>query len=178
MARMFKIYTIIAILFISNTLFAAGIEMSSSDFLDKGVLPVLYTCDGKGVPPQLTWGASAKDIKSFMLIMTSTDKENEPKYHWILYNIPPSLKELPELMSKIPTGSQIAKNSWGNTNYQSPCPDRGSAQSYIFTLYALNNKVDLKPDSSPESILTQIKSNIIETGSITAIYSRWPVPLN
>jgi Raf kinase inhibitor-like YbhB/YbcL family protein len=141
-------------------------------------LPVLYTCDGKNVPPQLTWTHPAKEAQSLILIMSSSDAKSEQKYHWVLHNIPPTTTELPELMSKLPHGAKLAKNSWGSADYQSPCPERGDVQSYIFTLYVLNKKVDIKPDTTPEQILDQIKNNIIQTGNITAVYSRWPVALN
>jgi len=168
----------IGILVFSATSYAEQIEMASDDFLDKGVLPVLYTCDGKNVPPQLTWTKLPKETQALALVMTSTEKDKKEKVHWILHNIAPNTKNIPELMSKLPAGAQVAKNSWGNTNYQSPCPDRGTAQSYLFTLYALNKKVTLPADTTPENILTTLKANTIQTGHITAIYSRWPVALN
>jgi hypothetical protein len=179
MKRLYKIYSALITLLISTTSFAANFEMSSEDFLDKGVLPVRYTCDGKGVPPQITWSNPDKNTQSLILIMTSIDKSKVQKYHWILYNLPSNLKNLPEAMTKMPNdGPKVAKNSWGQSDYHSPCPERGGVQSYVFTLHALNKKLNIDANASPESIIDQIKNSIIQSGNLTAVYSRWPVPLN
>jgi Raf kinase inhibitor-like YbhB/YbcL family protein len=60
--------------------------------------------------------------------------------HWMLINIPPTIKEIPEGYKKSDAvNCIICKNSFGYNNYGGPQPPQGTENhKYIFTLYALN----------------------------------------
>ena len=162
-------------LFILSSAHADELDMSSEDFLDSGVLPVLYTCDGKGVSPQLSWTNAAKNAKSFALIFSDKDTKPTELYHWVLYNIPASTTALESDLQKLPAGSATGTNSWDKTTYFSPCPPRGSIHKYVFTLYTLDQKIQLPNNKDAVAVMNAMKGHILQTDTLTAVYSRWPV---
>ena len=112
--------------------------LTTNAFLDEGILPVLYTCDGKDASPQFSWTNVPAKASVLALIVTDKDAPGGEFYHLVLFNIPKTTTELPEGMTKPPAGAEIAKNSFDKAAYNGPCPPKGSSHNYTFTLYALD----------------------------------------
>ena len=94
-------------------------------------------------------------------------------YHWVLYNIPKNISSLPSTENKLPAGLTVGKNSLGNAQYKGPCPPKGAAHSYIFTLYALDTKLNLPAGADAQALLTAMDKHILAKTKLTATYSRW-----
>ena len=159
-------------LFFSITAQATDFTMTSDSILDEGLIPTKYTCDGKNISPHLAWTKPPAKTKSFALITTGNDIPGKTSYHWIIYNIPEATKTLPEDV-KLSSGMQIAKNSWDMENYRGPCGPRGSTLVYIFTLYALDSKLQLPPHTDATGVLNAMQKHIIAKVSINSTYNRW-----
>lgn len=145
--------------------YASELMLRSKDFNSKGVMPVLYTCDGKGVNPNLFWDNPPEKTRSFVLMMT--EKDSHPtNYLWVLYNIPKSINHLTE-NSAIP--NQIAVSQ----SYTPPCPPTGEMAYYNFTLYALSSSLNLKNASSVEDVIAAMETLILDKAEISIPYPRW-----
>ena len=73
------------------------------------------------------------------LKLTSPDP-SAPKMtwvHWVLYNIPASVRSLPEAVRQLPPGTLEGLNDWERTGYGGPCPPIGRHR-YFHKLYALD----------------------------------------
>jgi hypothetical protein len=59
--------------------------------------------------------------------------------HWVLYNLPSAVRELPEgiLGEALPPGTREGQNNWRNLGYGGPCPPIGRHR-YFHKLYALD----------------------------------------
>ena len=171
---LFTIISIIAI--IASSVYAEETAttfiLSTNAFLDQGALPVLYTCDGKDVSPQFEWAGLPAKTQSLVFIMSDAKTPSGIFYHWVLYNIPTSTTHLPQGTDK-PTGSLIGKNSFGKLQYNGPCPPKGSAHSYEFTLYALDSKLTLPAEADAKTVLDTIQKHMLGKTQLTAVYSRW-----
>jgi Raf kinase inhibitor-like YbhB/YbcL family protein len=71
--------------------------LTSESFLHEGEIPIHHTCEGKNVPPELSWRDPPSGTKSLALIVDDPDAPDPkaPKMtwvHWVLYNIPPSAR--------------------------------------------------------------------------------------
>lgn len=148
-------------------------KLTTSTFLDAGELPVLYTCDDKDISPELHWDHIPTQAQSLALLVTDPDAPGGTFYHWILYNIPTNINSLSENIQNLPTSVLVGKNDFGNLHYSGPCPPKGSSHTYIFTLYALNSKINLPAGASGPSVLKEIEPHIIAKTSISAVYTRW-----
>jgi len=152
---------------------ANAFTMNTTAFLDKGLLPVLYTCDGKDKSPELSWTGVPAKTTSLALIVDDMDAPTPPFYHWVLYNIPNTVTMLPEGVSKLPAGVMTGKNSWGTEEYKGPCPPKGTSHTYVFTLYALDTKLNLPAGAEAKKVIEAMQNHIIEKVTLTAVYSRW-----
>lgn len=66
-----------------------------------GQIPSKYTCEGDDISPPLKWDGVPERAKSLVLIVDDPDAPDPgaPKrvwVHWVLYNLPPEAKSLPE----------------------------------------------------------------------------------
>src|SRR3990167_6593208 len=88
---------------ITTETYADDLTLSTTAFLDAGILPVLYTCDGKDISPQFAWSNAPSNTKSYALIFEDKEAPDGLFYHWIVYNIPSQTQELAEGTSTFPS---------------------------------------------------------------------------
>ena len=72
------------------------IQLSTASFTPGGNIPKKFTCSGADVSPELSWAAPPPGTKSIALIVDDPDAPAGTWNHWLLYNLPPSVHELPE----------------------------------------------------------------------------------
>ena len=133
------------------------------------------TCDGQDVSPRISWSGVPNNTKSLALIVEDPDAPGGLFVHWVIYNIDPSLKGLPEGIPKTEVVSGIGLqgvNSFGKIGYGGPCPPRGSTHRYIFRIYALKEAVQLGPGASRNDLLRAMEGKIIAVGETIVNYGR------
>ena len=143
--------------------------LTTEAFLDNGALPTLYTCDSKNISPQLSWANPPAKTQSFALIFVDPTASTDKKYLWALYNIPATTTSLDEGITSLPEGTLQ-----GKTSYIGPCPAKGSVHTYVFTLYALDQKLSLPAGADGEALIKAMANHVLGKSVLTAIYSRWP----
>ena len=151
------------------------LAVSSSAFQEGGKIPAKYTCEGQDVSPVITWGEPPAETQSFALIMDDPDAPGGVFTHWVLFNLPADSRELPEAMptqAKLPDGSLQGKNDFGKTGYGGPCPPSGRPHRYQFTLYTLDQPLDLKAGASKKSVIDAMQGHILAQGRLTGTYQR------
>ena len=112
MRRLILFCLYLLFIFFNSSIYAEDFNFTSNAFADNGVLPVHYTCDGEGISPQLSWSALPTQAKSLVILLTSLGKDKIEKYHWILYDLPITLKELPENFKTLPKGAKMLANNY------------------------------------------------------------------
>ena len=127
-------------------------SLKSSAFEDGQRIPERYTCKGEDISPPLSWEAPPKGTKAFALIVDDPDAPGGTFTHWIVWNLPSSLRALPEgvKVKTLDPDIREGKNDFGTLGYRGPCPPRGhGTHRYRFHLYALKEPV---PADVPEGI--------------------------
>jgi Raf kinase inhibitor-like YbhB/YbcL family protein len=119
-------------------------SLTSSAFAEGGDIPTRYTCEGQDVAPPLAWSEPPSGTRSLALVVDDPDAPDPkaPKMtwvHWVLYNLPPTARELPDAVdpSALPSGTREGLNDWKRTGYGGPCPPIGRHR-YFHKLYALD----------------------------------------
>jgi Raf kinase inhibitor-like YbhB/YbcL family protein len=148
----------------------ASLELRSNSFSGDTIPRTFSSCDHKdGASPQLSWGAPPEHTQSFALIVVDKDSPFGFKFtHWLLYDIRPDKRQLPEDIPKqeqLPDGSRQGHNDYDRIGYVGPCPPRGTHR-YVFTLFALDTKLDLPPGASKNQIEKAMKGHILATGEL------------
>ena len=120
------------------------LALTSPAFTDQGRIPKKYTCEGEDISPPLSWSGTPEGTKSFTLIVDDPDAPDPsaPRMtwvHWVLYNLPSTITELPEgaLKEALPAGTREGQNDWKNLGYGGPCPPIGRHR-YFHKLFALD----------------------------------------
>jgi len=143
---------------------AMSFALRTTAFANGGDIPAKYTCSGADVSPQLTWTEPPARTQSLALIVDDPDAPRGTFTHWILYNLNPQTKELPENFPKAgpaPRGAARGRNGFGATGYRGPCPPPGKPHRYFFKLYALDTKLNLKPDATQDELESAMKGHVL-----------------
>jgi Raf kinase inhibitor-like YbhB/YbcL family protein len=115
--------------------------LSSPAFIQDGIIPLKYTCEGEGISPALAWSSGPEGTQSYALIMVDKDVPFSGEFvHWVVFNLPSDCRGLPENFTEIKNvsiGAVIALNGAGKCQYYPPCPV-GGTHTYRFCLYALD----------------------------------------
>ena len=133
------------------------LTLTSPAFSHQGEIPKRYTCEGEDTSPALSWSDPLEGTKSFALIVDDPDAPDTlaPRMtwvHWVLYNLPPTARELPAEIGReaLPRGTREGQNDWKRTGYGGPCPPIGRHR-YFHKLYALDTVLpDLGTPTKPE----------------------------
>jgi hypothetical protein len=94
--------------------------------------------------------------------------------HWVLYDIPVEIRQLPERVapqSTLPNGGVQGKNDFGKLGYGGPCPPSGTHR-YFFKLYALDRQLELEPGTTKNQLEVAMDGYILATAQLIGRYSR------
>jgi Raf kinase inhibitor-like YbhB/YbcL family protein len=155
-----------------------SLVLTSSAFVAGGEIPSIYTCEGRDVSPPLSWSGVPDAAKSLVLIVDDPDAP-DPKaprmtyVHWVLYNMPPTTRELPEAVAArdLPPGTGEGLNDWKRTGYGGPCPPIGRHR-YFHKLYALDRVLlDLGTPTKAE-LEAAMRGHFLEQTELVGTYQK------
>ncbi len=152
-----------------------SIQLTSTAFKEGEAIPKKYTCDGQDVSPSLSWTDLPAGAKSLALIADDPDAPAGTWVHWVLFNIPVSLRGLPEGVAKTATVPGVGvqgNNDFRKTGYGGPCPPRGKPHRYFFKVYALDSVLQLNPGAGKADLEKAMKGHILGQGQLMGKYSR------
>ena len=152
-----------------------ALTVSSSAFKEGDRIPAKYTCQGQDVSPPLAWGEPPAGTQSFALIVDDPDAPGGVFTHWVLFNIPPDSRNLPEAVptqAELASGALQGKTDFGKIGYGGPCPPPGRPHRYQFTLYALDQPLGLEGGTSKKQLLSAMEGHILAQGQLTGTYQR------
>jgi len=161
-----------------NTEMKGGREMKinvgSAAFTEAGMIPKQYTCDGADISPPLSWSTVPEGTKSIAIIVDDPDAPAGTWVHWLVYNLPPDLKGLPEnILAKetIANGGMQGMTDFRRIGYGGPCPPSGTHR-YIFKVYAVDKLLDLYPGAIKKRLLQAMEGHILAEGELMGKYRR------
>jgi hypothetical protein len=150
-------------------------SISSSDFQSGGEIPRKFTCDGADASPELSWSEPPAGAQTLALIADDPDAPGGTFTHWVLFNLPAAVNNLAANVSKVdelPNGARQGRNGFRKIGYGGPCPPPGKAHRYFFKLYALDQKLDLKPGAGKEELEKAIEGHTLARAEIVGQYGR------
>jgi len=150
-------------------------QLTSTAFSDGAAIPAKYTCDEKDLSPPLKWSGAPETAKSLALIADDPDAPVGTWTHWVLFDLPPKVSELPEDVPKgqnISGGGRQGLNDFKRLGYGGPCPPPGKPHRYFFRIYALDSLLDLKPGSTKKEVERAMEKHILAHGELMGRYQR------
>ncbi|NWF59010.1 MAG: YbhB/YbcL family Raf kinase inhibitor-like protein [Fischerella sp.] len=149
-------------------------NLESIAFEANGLVPAKYTCDGADISPPLNWNEPPSGTESFALIVDDPDAPRRTFVHWVLYDLPATVRQLPEKIAAVknlPDGGVQGKNDFGNFGYGGPCPPSGTHR-YFFKLYALDKKLGLQPGATKNQLEAAMDGHILAEAELIGRYQR------
>jgi phosphatidylethanolamine-binding protein (PEBP) family uncharacterized protein len=148
----------------------ADIALQSPDIGADSALPATFTCDGSNTWPALQWqGVPAGTQELVLFAMNVAPVGGELFFDWALAGIDPALSELES--AKLPKGAVAGQNSFGKSGYEI-CPSQGSAETYVFALYALPQRLAAQKGFDPTALRRQVQAISKNAGILAASYGR------
>jgi Raf kinase inhibitor-like YbhB/YbcL family protein len=157
-------------------------------FPDGGQIPVKFSqaapgvAPGEGTSPAMSWANAPAATQSFFLHMHDMDlarnKTTDDQAHWVLWNIPATASGLPE---GVPKGSPLPDGSYQisatGPMYRGPgAGAKGPFHHYVFELYALDTKLDVKPSADAfetrANVMKAIQGHILAKAVYGGLFRR------
>ncbi len=160
------------------------------------------TIDGKSTPgenirPAIRWSAGPEATRSYAVIVTDADvpadlsianqedlliAEDMPRqvfHHWVLFNISPTVNEIPGVPYPPGFGRMGANDvARDKVSYSGPCPPWNDAQvhRYAFTVYALDvpRLPGLGEGAMPNDVVELTEKHAIARGEQVGTYTLNP----
>lgn len=152
-----------------------ALQLTTPAFKPGGDIPAQHTCDGSDRSPALNWNAPPEGTQSFALLLEDPDAPRGTWVHWVLYDLPPTERELPAGVPPertLPSGARQGRNDFGGTGYGGPCPPPGPAHRYYFRLYALDKKLELPAGSTRAQADRSMRGHILADAELMGRYQR------
>lgn len=167
---------------------APAMTLTIPGYPDGGQIPVKFTQAAPGVPvgegtsPAIQWANAPAGTQSFVLNMHDMDvtrnKTSDDQAHWVVWNIPASVKGFPE---GVPKGSQMPDGSYQisatGPMYRGPgAPANGPFHHYVIEFYALDSKLDVKPSADAfatrADVMKAIQGHILAKAVYSGLFRR------
>jgi Raf kinase inhibitor-like YbhB/YbcL family protein len=148
--------------------------LTSRAFRHEGDIPDHYTCVGENVSPPLNWSDPPDGTRSFALIAEDLDTPVGTITHWVLYNIPPESRHLPEALphrKSFPDGTVQGRNGMRRSAYMGPCPPWGKHR-YLFRIFALDIMLKVDARMTKKKLLKAMANHILGESALMGHYSK------
>ena len=130
-------------------------------------IPARHTCDDADVAPALSWTTVPNDTVELAVTMVDLDANF---VHWVMVGISPTRTSLAE--DEVPPGAIEWPNDFGDVGYGGPCPPGGDTHTYLFTVHALNQQVEVADDAGATEVVDLLNQTSILESSVSGTYAR------
>jgi len=154
-----------------------------SAFADSAPIDKKFSAYFDDVSPPLQW-AAVDGARSYAVFVEDPDaKPVTPFVHWVAWNIPGTLTQLPEGLQKqprltAPEGVLQGRNSRGSIGWFGPRPPVGDPpHRYHVEVLALDTVLDVLPGADRDAVLAAARGHVIAKGRLVGIYQQNERPL-
>jgi Raf kinase inhibitor-like YbhB/YbcL family protein len=179
-----KAFTLVALsAVLATSQAAAELTLSSTDFragqsLSKAQEFNGFGCNGSNASPQLSWSGVPASTRSLAVTLYDPDAPTGSGWwHWLVYNLPADLQQLPSSASgsdAMPTSAIESRTDYGSLGFGGACPPAGDKpHRYQLTLFALDvEALPLPADTPAAQVGYYLNVHAIETATLEAHYQR------
>ena len=153
-------------------------DLTSSEIKPDEAIPSQYTCEGANYSPPLEWKEIPDQAQSLAFILDDPDAAEgtqSPFTHWVLYNLPADIFGLAEgfrVERQENWDGMRGRNSFGNLQYEGPCPPQGETHRYYFRLFALDQRLDLSEGATRAQLMDAMHEHVLDQAELSSKFSR------
>jgi Raf kinase inhibitor-like YbhB/YbcL family protein len=146
------------------------LTVTSPAFAAGAPIPARYSCQGQDVSPPLAWSRPPAGTVELALVVDDPDAPGGSFVHWVVAHLDPAARGLAE--GRLPPGALQLRGSSGRAAWSGPCPPKGPAHHYRFTVYALDRRVELAAGAKPADSLAAIQAAATASGRLVGTFAR------
>lgn len=146
-------------------------KLTSTAFENGGTIPRKYGYKNDNHSPPLTIREIPKDAKSLALIMDDPDAMGAVGkiwVHWVVWNVDINNTEIKE--NSLPAGSVEGTTDFNEVGYGGPAPP-DKEHTYVFKLYALDEKLNLQKGSTKKQLEDAMNGHILSETKLEGKYA-------
>lgn len=144
-------------------------KITSPAFMEGEAIPETYTCTGRDTNPPLAISGVPAGARTLALIASDPDALGGTFYHWLIWNLPADVTELPASWQP-PAGTGVGTNGFGKAAYGGPCPPSG-IHHYHFTAYALDKSLSIRDGAGVGALQAAMSGHIVAQTEIVGTVS-------
>jgi phosphatidylethanolamine-binding protein (PEBP) family uncharacterized protein len=135
---------------------------------DLQTLPTEFTGDGDGISPPLQWNGAPAGTKGYALIMDHVTPDGDRKWYWTIYDIPANALSLPKNVTDI---GKLGTGFKGDIGYEPPMSKGPGAKTYVITLYALSEPLNVAGKPGREELISAMNGKVLANSSLRVVHS-------
>lgn len=149
------------------------IAVTSPQIKTDDAIPARHTAYGDGISPALRWNPVRGALCYVLLVEDPDAPQPQPFVHWLAWNIPPGVHELPGGIPQMPKlgaeGMCQGLNSRDQIGYFGPRPPPGDEpHHYHFQVFALDRTLSLPDDADRDAVLAAMGGHVLAKGRLVA----------
>jgi Raf kinase inhibitor-like YbhB/YbcL family protein len=152
-----------------------ALTISSPAFGPQQPISRTYAADGEDRSPPLSWSGAPEKTKCLALVVDDLDAPAGQFVNWVAFNIPATERGLTEDVphqGDLSDGMLQGRNSLDRIGYTGPCPNKGETHRYLFSLFALDARLELDAGASKADVERAMKGHVLEGAQFVAEYRR------
>ena len=140
----------------------------AAPWIEGSEIDPLFTCEGSKLSPSfdiaglpegtVTWGLSIVDQTAGNAV------------HWVAANIDPAMSSVEA--GVVPAGAVQSLNRVNKVGYAVPCPKVGEPHTYVLTVYAVSQQLEVSDGMDAETMLTSLEAGSLGITSSTFTLTR------
>ena len=162
---------------------SGNLTVTSASIAPQGMIPAKHSEYADGVSPQISW-TPVSGAQSYVVVMEDPDaRPVAPFVHWLAWNIPASVTQLPEglqeqLRLTQPEGVLQGKTTRGSPGYYGPRPPvMDPPHHYHFQVFALDTMLQVPPGADRDQVLAAMRGRVLAKGELVGQFQQQTKPL-
>ena len=135
---------------------------------DGAPLDVQFTCDGSRLSPSFNLAGFPEGTVTWGLSIVDQTAANS--VHWVAANIDPAITQVDA--GVVPAGAVQSLNRINKVGYAAPCPKAGEPHTYILTVYAVSQQLEVTDGMDAETMLTSLEAGSLGITSTSFTFTR------
>lgn len=148
------------------------LSISSPAFEDGGSIPRRFGYEQQNVNPPLEISGVPNDAKALAVVIDDPDAKavtGQMWDHWVVWNVPPDQKAIPEDWNPSDEGAVEGRNDYGEEQYGGPNPPN-ETHEYRFQVYALDTELGIAERSHADQLRTAMHGHVLDEAELHSTY--------
>lgn len=162
-----------------------SLRVTSASFDPNGEIPLQYSGPGGSLSPDVSWTPGPTGTRSYVLLFEDgvANRNSEGILHWLAFNIPATVTNLPEGLSvkgtglKQPLGTMKEGANIDQTVSYTGMYGGPTGSHYRLQIFALDTLLDLPSGATRDEVWEGMSGHVLANGELMA-YFRAPAPAN